>query len=141
MLAGEGPSLQSLIRLTEQLRVQSYVHFLGRRSDINRVLANSDIFVLSSYHEGLPNSLMEAMAMGLPCISTNVGGVEQLITDHLNGIIVESKSSSSIIKALEYFINQKDSARKMGTEAYRKMITNYRQPIVSKELVDIYINM
>mgnify|MGYP001508585741 FL=1 len=79
--------------------------------------------------------------MGLPCISTNVGGVEQLITDHLNGIIVESKSSSSIIKALEYFINQKDSARKMGTEAYRKMVTNYRQPIVSKELVDIYINM
>ena len=141
MLAGEGPSLQSLVRLTEQLRVQSYVHFLGRRSDINRVLANTDIFVLSSYHEGLPNSLMEAMAMGLPCISTNVGGVEQLITDHLNGIIVESKSSSSIIKALEYFINQKDSARKMGTEAYRKMVTNYRQPIVSKELVDIYINM
>ena len=84
---------------------------------------------------------MEAMAMGLPCISTNVGGVEQHITDHLNGIIVESKSSSSIIKALEYFINQTDSARKMGTEAYRKMVTNYRQPIVSKELVDIYINM
>ena len=141
MIAGEGPLKSYLISIIKQNQAESYIHLLGRRSDINCVLANTDIFVLSSNHEGLPNSLMEAMAMGLPCISTDVGGVKQLITDSSLGLVIPSKSSSAIVSAIEKYITDPNYKNEAGSNAYRSIVNNYDQSAVAGELVSIYENL
>ena len=137
LLVGEGTDEQRLKEKVSANGADEYIHFLGRRSDINIILANSDIFVLSSLHEGLPNALMEAMAMGLPCVATDVGGVKQLLSEK-DGIIIDDKSSEAISQALKNYISNAVMARMHGREAYEKIKNQYEQRKVVEELVQIY---
>lgn len=138
IIAGEGPFRQELEQRVSQLNASNYVHFLGRRSDVNTVLANCDVFVLPSLHEGLPNSLMEAMAMGLPCVATDVGGVRQLIADGENGIVIEPKSSEAIALSIEKLLGDVKMMETYGREAYNFIYAGFKQEAVAKELVEIY---
>lgn len=138
VIAGDGPARKDLESAARQQKVDDIVFFLGSRSDVNSVLANSDIFVLSSYHEGLPNSLMEAMAMGLPCVATDVGGVRQLIDDRKNGIVVRPKSSDEIARAIAGLIENPGVMKAYGDNAFVKMKNEYSQETVTKELETIY---
>lgn len=138
MIAGDGPIRKDLEDCAKQNRVDDIVHFLGRRKDVNSVLANSDIFVLSSYHEGLPNSLMEAMAMGLACVATDVGGVRQLIESQYDGIIIQPKSSEGIVNAVDWLIEHPRLMCEYGERAHKKMVGAYGQEAVTKELEEIY---
>lgn len=81
LLAGEGPERSILEQLVVDLRLDDHVRFLGRRSDIHSLLKASDAFVLSSLSEGMPNALMEALFVGVPSVSTNVGEAKRLICD------------------------------------------------------------
>lgn len=137
LLVGEGNDEERLKRLVKDKNAEAYIHFLGRRGDINCVLANSDIFVLSSLHEGLPNALMEAMAMGLPCVATDVGGVRQLIDGDDKGIVIKSESASDIKNAIEELLSN-SNAEMRGLNAYVKMKTEFSQNVVVRELVKIY---
>lgn len=139
-LVGEGDDGERLKSLVRDRGAEGYIHFLGRRSDINCILANSDIFVLSSLHEGLPNALMEAMAMGLPCVATDVGGVRQLIDDENKGSVVKAASADCIQRSLRKMIEDKETAIQMGDNAYQKMKNEYSQGSVVEELEEIYLN-
>jgi glycosyltransferase involved in cell wall biosynthesis len=72
------------------------------------------ILVLPSYSEGLPNVLLEAMAAGLAVIATTVGGIPELITHGVNGILIEPRNSIALAKALKELINQPELVRRMG---------------------------
>lgn len=137
--AGEGASKEALLKYVSDNNVQDFVHFIGRRSDVNRVLANSDIFILSSYHEGLPNALMEGLAMGLPCIATDVGGVRQLIRNDTEGIVINPKSSQEIKLAIEKFLDDKDFAHTCAQNGYKNIFENYKLETASQELKQIYL--
>lgn len=141
LFVGEGTEKERLQRIAKEKDVERYVHFLGQRSDINCVLANTDIFVLPSLHEGLPNALMEAMAMGLPCIATDVGGVKQLIHSGKNGLVIKPRSVKEIEEAVKVVINDKKAMKEYGNEAYRKIFEEYKQDVVIKELLSIYENI
>ena len=138
VIAGNGPARNELENEARQQKVDDIVYFLGSRSDVNCVLANSDIFVLSSYHEGLPNSLMEAMAMGLPCVATDVGGVRQLIDDHKNGIIIQTKSSDAIADSIVSLVENPKLMKTLGDNAFVKMRDHFAQEKVVEELEMIY---
>ena len=107
LIVGEGSYRGTLEKLITNTGSKEYVHLLGFRKDINAILSKSNIFVLSSYHEGLPNALMEAMAMGLPCVATNVGGVRQLMPTEDMGIVIEPKNVGDMESAIERFIIDK----------------------------------
>lgn len=141
LFVGEGTEKERLQRIAKEKDVERYVHFLGQRSDINCVLANTDIFVLPSLHEGLPNALMEAMAMGLPCIATDVGGVKQLIHSGKNGLVIKPRSVKEIEEAVKVVINDKKAMKEYGNEAYRTIFEEYKQDVVIKELLSIYENI
>lgn len=139
LLVGEGPEKDAYQQLVAHSCAESFVHFLGRRSDINCILANSDIFVLPSLHEGLPNALMEGMAMGLPCVATDVGGVRQLIPDDSAGLVVSSKSASQLETALEQVLQHRDSAATMGKAASQRMRTEYSLYTAASQLKEFYL--
>src|SRR6185312_1185789 len=86
LLVGAGPTEDSIRQLAERYELGDQVRFLGLRDDIPEVLRASDVFVLSSDYEGNPLAVMEAMAAGLPVVSTRVGGVPELVAHGKDGI-------------------------------------------------------
>ena len=138
IIAGDGPARGDLENCARICKANDIVFFLGSRSDVNCVLANSDIFVLPSYHEGLPNSLMEAMAMGLACVATDVGGVRQLVDDRKNGIVIKPQSSRDIVDAISWLVENPALMKTIGDKAFVRMRAEYAQETVMEELYNIY---
>ncbi|MDR9504858.1 glycosyltransferase family 4 protein [Brevibacillus agri] len=87
--------------LREHCRENPQIVLTGFRQDIPQLLAASDIFVLPSHREGLPRSIIEAMAMGKPIVATNIRGCREEVTDGVNGILVKPKQSEHLYKALK----------------------------------------
>ena len=98
----------------------SRVRFLGLRADIPEVLAACDVFVLSSEFEGNPLSVLEAMAAGLPTISTAVGGVPSLLEKGTSGILVHSGDAEGFSKAMESLLLNGNLRQSMGVAAARR---------------------
>jgi len=115
----------TLLQLAETLRISNHVHFLGERKDIPQLLAVSDIFVLPSLSEGTPRALLEAMAMGLPCIATKVGGIPEVITDHSNGILIPPGDYAAITESIINILNDSASTNLMKTKARNYVLDRY----------------
>jgi glycosyltransferase involved in cell wall biosynthesis len=136
VIAGDtsGRTYPPLEQLREQLRLQDHVQFLGLRSDVPRVLANYDLYVLSSDTEGFSIALVEAMAAGLPAIATRSGGPETILEDGRTGVLVPPKDPQALARAILRMVNDpalrerlatagtQDVARKYGSE---QMIAKY----------------
>src|SRR5690606_20106659 len=100
VVAGDGPERQRLESQAATAGVQDDVRFLGNRSDIPRLLAAADIFVLPSLWEGLPLAVLEAMASGLPPVVTRVGGNAEIIEDGKSGLLVPPADTQALAESL-----------------------------------------
>lgn len=110
---------------------------LGEHSDIPRCLRAMDIFCLPSRNEGFPNALGEAMAMGLPCVSTNVGDVNMLVAD--TGLVVEKENSEALALALEHIVAMPQDARlQMGQRARARIQDEFSMERARKHFEVIY---
>jgi len=112
-IAGEGNLTAKLKRLTEKVGVAACVNFLGRvpADKIPTLYRDNDIFIMSSAHEGMSNAMLEAMACGLPIVTTRCEGVEELIAD--NGIVVEQPSPASMAEAIKSLVDDPVRYEKM----------------------------
>lgn len=99
-LVGDGPLKASVERQTIEKQISERVQFLGERDDVPDLLEQSDMFVLSSDWEGMPLTLLEAMAAGKPVIATAVGGVPELVEDGRTGLLVPPKDVNALCKAI-----------------------------------------
>jgi len=102
VLIGDGPERSSLERLCKHLGIVEQVSFLGalaHRPTLSEV-AQADVFVLASFAEGLPVSLMEAMALGVPCVSTMIAAIPELIDDRENGLLIPAANYEALFDAL-----------------------------------------
>ncbi|MDC2890011.1 glycosyltransferase [Psychrosphaera sp. G1-22] len=79
---GDGPSYQELDTFKSTLTHQTDIHMLGYRSDVDDILSGTDLFALSSHYEAMPMTILESMALGIPVVTTNVGGISKFITDN-----------------------------------------------------------
>jgi len=100
ILVGSGPLDDQIRRLTSELGLSENVVFLGHRSDIAELYQIFDIFCLSSFSEGFPLSILEAMACEVPVVATNVSGINEIIQSGINGILVPSDNSNTLAGAL-----------------------------------------
>ncbi len=102
VLAGDGPDRGALEALVKDLGLEDRVKFMGFQTDtqVREILTASDIFVLPSYVEGVPVSAMEAMAVGVPVVATNVGGTSELISDGYSGLLIRPSDAESICDAV-----------------------------------------
>ncbi len=120
LLAGEGELRAPLMRLTEELGIASRVRFLGNRSDISALLAASNVFVLSSAQEANPLCVMEAMAAGLPIVSTRVGGVPDIVDSRVHGLLTEPGGVASLAQAMSVMMLNPRLRRECGRRAYER---------------------
>lgn len=114
IIIGDGKLRSALEDQTRNLGLEKQVLFLGDRRDIPALLSGMDLFVLSSTHEGYSISLLEACASGLPIIATDVGGNAEIVTQGINGYLVESGNTNALSTALIRALEDKDNLRKMG---------------------------
>ena len=101
-VAGSGPASEELARRVERLGLEARVRLVGpvQGATKSELLRESDVLVLPSYHEGLPYSVLEALASGLPVIATRVGGIPDLVTDGVHGFLVEPRSVEDLARAV-----------------------------------------
>jgi glycosyltransferase involved in cell wall biosynthesis len=118
------------------LGIGGMVRFLGHRPDVECVYAALDVFVLSSLSEGLSNTILEAMASGVPVVATRVGGADELVEDGRTGILVPAGSGDELSKAVHALASDEARRLAMGTAArvrseaafgLRRMIQDYRE--------------
>jgi glycosyltransferase involved in cell wall biosynthesis len=117
VLVGEGKddgTLGELRRLASELGIADRTHFPGYRSDLLPVYAAFDIFVLSSRREGLPNSILEAMALGLPVVTTDVAGAKELVVDGKTGYVLPQGDVQGIAHALIELVENEVLRRQMS---------------------------
>lgn len=99
-LAGDGPRKEALEKMAFELKISSRVIFAGFIENIKEIYSFSDLIVLSSWSEGLPQSLLQAMAAGVPVVSTKVGGVPEIVRNKETGILVEPGDFQSLSKGI-----------------------------------------
>ncbi|WP_285703206.1 glycosyltransferase [Microtetraspora sp. NBRC 16547] len=100
ILAGDGPLRDDTVREVKERRLDGHVRVLGSVPEARRLVAAADLLVLSSDHEGLPVVVMEALAAGVPVVSTRVGGLPDLVTSGRNGILSEPGSAGALAEAI-----------------------------------------
>ena len=113
------------------------VELAGVTNNVKDVLLNSDLFVMTSNYEGMPNALIEAMATGLPCISTDCPtGPSDLISNRLNGLLIKMNSADECAAAMEYMISNQLDAWEMGEKAQLFIKEHYRCENIVNNLVE-----
>lgn len=121
----ESGNLERYVSWCEENDLGKKVIFLGARSDIPDILSASDIHVHPSHHEGLPNSILEAMAAGLPVIATAVGGIPELITDEENGLLVAPHAPTALAGALIRLLGDAAARERMGHLAASRVAAHF----------------
>jgi glycosyltransferase involved in cell wall biosynthesis len=137
-IGGEG-DLDRLNNMLSQYNLQNNIEFLGwvTGDEKKSLLNNCDLFVLPSYNEGLPISILEAMSYKLPILTTDVGGIPEVVEDHKNGIITKPGDIEGIRKAIEFFVTHSDECVKYGEESFTR-VKEFLPDRVMNDLEKIY---
>ena len=133
---GDGPDEAELKALAENLGVSRKVRFMGAHKDAVLQIADSTCYVMSSIYEGMPNALMEAMAVGLPCVSTDCpNGPAELIVNGENGLLVPVGDVVALAGAIVRMIEEKNFAETCGMNA-KKILETHNVEKIAKQYID-----
>lgn len=122
----------------EDLESSADLEYLGKMEDVRPILKESSVFVLPSYREGTSRAVLEAMATGLPIITTDAPGCWQTVNEGLSGFIVPTKDSLSLMKAMEKFIINPELIPIMGKESRKFVEQKYEVYEVNKKIIEVF---
>ncbi len=121
----DNPSAVNHHELEDFIAEHSNVIYFGKRNDVRNNIAQADVVVLPSYREGLPKSLLEAMAMAKPIITTNAPGCSQLVVNQSNGFLCEAQSSADLMNTMEKMFLLPEAERQQMGECSRNLVLEY----------------
>jgi sugar transferase (PEP-CTERM/EpsH1 system associated) len=138
LVVGDGPRIDELIEMTKKLGIDKSVFFTGNRSDIPHILNLIDIFVLSSDREGLPMTILEAMACGKPVVGTDIGGNREAVIDGETGYIVPPRHPLLMSEAIIKLIESPELRKKMGEKGRERFLKNFTAEKMVQNTENIY---
>lgn len=137
LICGVGPEKENLEKLAAENGIASNVHFLGFRTDVKELMKISDIFLFTTLQEGMPRSMMEAMACGLPCIASKIRGNVDLLDDGKGGYLCNCDDESQIAIKIKELADNRELREKM--KLYNlEAVKAYDVSVVKKEIEMIY---
>jgi L-malate glycosyltransferase len=138
LVAGEGPELPTIQAAVAHLGLQRQVRLLGLRTDVPRLLAAADLFLLTSVSEGIPLTVIEAMAAGLPVVATPVGAIAVAIEDGKSGLLVPVRDAGALEAALRRLIEDAALRQALGAAARARVESVFAFEAVVARLAAIY---
>jgi glycosyltransferase involved in cell wall biosynthesis len=141
LLVGRDRGRTDLRALADEKGLGEAVELLGIREDIPLLLAASDISVLPSLREGLPLSLLESAAAGLPIVATSVGGIPEIVEDGVGGILVAPQDPDALADALLALLRDPQRGREMGEAARRRVEREFAIDAVAEQIENLYLSL
>ena len=139
MIVGDGELRDELLLLADELQISDRITFLGARSDIYEFLSAIDVFVMPSLWEGQPIALLEALAMGKPCIVSDVDGVPEIITNGVNGYLVKPKDIAGLTQVMNKAINNPEILQQFTNAGVNTITEKFLAPNMAKAIAEIYL--
>ena len=137
LICGVGPEKDNLEKLAVENEIAERIHFLGFRSDVKELMKISDIFLFTTLQEGMPRSMMEAMASGLPCIASKIRGNVDLLDEGQGGYLREPSDLEGISECISSLLDNPSLREKMG-KYNLEIIKSYDVKVVIREIEKIY---
>jgi len=137
-IAGSGEEESNLKKITSELGLDDRIKFLGQLEDMRDFYNSIDVFVISSHREGLPLTMLEAMACEKPVLATPVGDIPRVINDHKNGFLIYKTSVNEIKKGIENVFDSKKELIKIGKKARKTILENHGQVKNALAVFDVY---
>jgi glycosyltransferase involved in cell wall biosynthesis len=130
-----------VVKKLNELGIADRFIFTGHRTDVPRLIAAMDLFVLSTHREGFPLSILEAMAMGKPVVATSVGGIPEIVTNGVTGYLHQHGNSQELADALLRLIENPEDARRMGATARENVLLNFSRQKFADEIAQTYLDV
>ena len=138
VIVGDGPQENNLKKQVKTLNLADRVHFLGYRTDIVDLMRSADIFLQPSWaNEGVSQSLLQACATGLPVIAGNISGLNELIKNGVNGLLVNPRSSDDLHSKIERLFNSDESSKKLGFQARQVVLEQHSMDSMANQMIKI----
>ena len=138
LLVGDGPLMEELKIKARRMGIGDQVLFLGFRNDIIDIINCLDIFVISSYHEGIPMALLEAMALKKAVVATAVGGINEIIENDISGLLVAPGGARSLADSCIKVLNDIGVKERLGAEAVKRINNEFVYDIQRDRIIDVY---
>lgn len=138
LIVGEGECEDELKQYNQEQKTSGFVHLTGLRRDIAEILHLSDVFVLSSYREGFPITILEAMAVGRPCVVTDVGGNSEAVDSGATGFVTPPGDADSLAKPIIQLLQDDDLRASMGRHARRRIDDLFSIRAMVAQTEDLY---
>lgn len=137
-IVGEGPERQRLAEFAREIKADSQVRFVGHAANVNELLACFDVFWLGSDFEGQSNSLMEAMAAGLPVVASDIAPNRELVVHEECGILAPVGDRAAFAKATERLLADAELARRLGQAAQQRMREHFSVELMTSAYAQLY---
>ncbi len=141
VIVGDGPLRNKLENQTYQLGINNKVIFMGERSDVPGILKTFDVFVLPSLNEGMSNTILEAMATGIPVIASNVGGNPELVIDGRTGFLFPSNDVESLAQKIKTYILHPELKQKHGYNAHKRVEEKFSLDPMVRRYEELYLEL
>ena len=141
VVAGDGPCRAELAQVAATLGQADHVRLLGSRDDIPAVLSALDVFVLPSIAEGISNTVLEAMATGLPVVATRVGGNPELIEHEVSGTLVPRQNTTALAAAIVTYVGDPIQRRRHGEAARQRATGQFSLERMAEAYADLYTRL
>jgi glycosyltransferase involved in cell wall biosynthesis len=138
VLVGEGPDRQAIENMVQEYGLQSNVVLAGQQSDMPGVYAAMDIFVLPSLNEGLPMTVLEAMAASRPVVATRVGAIPTVIKDGENGLLVDPRDTAGLRNTIASLLSDPNRCGRIGDKAHEWVRRNYTSEAMALKYRRLY---
>ena len=122
----------------KEIKTNQNIITTGSQKDVRPYYVAADAFVFPSYREGFPNTVIEAGALGLPSIVTDINGANEIIFPPQNGVIVPSKSVEALYQAMSHFLESPDELKRMASNARKMVVDRFNQQFIWGELLKVY---
>ncbi|MDI6032847.1 glycosyltransferase family 4 protein [Flavobacterium sp. LB2P84] len=132
---------KDLITKVQELKLENYIHFLGYVPKASNFIPQFDALLMTSQSEGIPEVIFESFYHKKPVISTNVGGIAEILEDDINGILTLKQNPEMLSEKIIYLFNNKELEEKFTTISYQKLITNFTASVMAQKTLKEYKNI
>jgi sugar transferase (PEP-CTERM/EpsH1 system associated) len=138
IVVGSGELYQALYEYIASNNMEESIELLGARNDVALILQDFDVFILTSLAEGIPLTILEAMATALPIIATEVGGNPELIDNDINGFLIKPKDIDNIACKIKYYLDHPESVVQHGINSREKVENNFSLQVMTEKYLQLY---